>query len=53
MNDVSAAVNAAVDAIQSASGSKKGFYMIVDTDSAVSVDELKAIDGVTCIRVID
>lgn len=53
MNDVSAAVNAAVDAIQSASGSKKGFYMIVDTDSAVSVDELKAIDGVTCIRVFD
>ena len=51
--DVSAQVKAALpDALSSAGGMKKGFYMIADTDSAVDADALKAIDGVTSVRVI-
>ncbi len=52
-SDVSAAVSALLSPVQTACGSKKGFYMIADTDAAVPVDKIKAIASVTSVRVID
>ncbi len=40
------------DSLCSASGMKKGFYMIVDTDCGFDAEKIKAIDGVTGVRVI-
>lgn len=50
--DVSAEVEAAVPVAASASGMKKGFYMIADTDAAVEESAILAIDGVTRVRVL-
>ena len=50
--DVSAEVEKAVPVAASASGMKKGFYMIADTDAPVDENTIKAIDGVTRVRVL-
>lgn len=52
VKDVKDAVADAVSAKAVACGMKKGFYMIADTDSDVDVNAVKAIDGVTSVRVI-
>lgn len=51
--DVSSSVKAILkDEVSSASGMKKCFYMIVDTNDAIDADAVRRIDGVTRVRVL-
>ena len=53
VKDVSESVEAILkDDLCSAHGTKKGFYMIADSNCEIDTDAIKAIDGVTGVRVI-